>query len=403
MRNKGIFTILIIIIAILNISLVFSEKYQCHIDVKSSMVSDPDCSDFVGKTYTCNHKGNFDFISIMNICIASCLPESKYPEKCAEISVTGKGLYDQGEKSHHTKTCSESEKLNPATNECESKCTKEQKWNKKLKSCENRCKENEIFKEGFFWDKCVNIENEVLGCRDDHAINYNEFATIDDGSCKICDDEYTLVEKLFGDVCVKCLPGQNLIDGSCIGECSKGFLNDELVHKGPDWVWDNSGKYVDKIFGTKHIESICVPDPCYDFLKEYDEQESWLKSSKDLEKEKDIYNQELAKVKGKITYKRGNIFIENGIKRAPASVGTELRSGDVVVVEEGGEAAVSLFDGGLVKITEKNKFMVPSPYFPKSQSKLTLYSEYLWCRLKKATKGESYEINNPAAAGGVRG
>lgn len=109
--------------------------------------------------------------------------------------------------------------------------------------------------------------------------------------------------------------------------------------------------------------------------------------------------------KGSITFKKGRVLIERGWEIIPGQVGTILREGDTIVVEEGSEVSVDLTDTGLVKINQKTKWTVPrGDCSAKAEvSPISKLFGGAWVWLKNKLKGESFEIITPTASTGVRG
>ncbi|MCJ8344433.1 FecR domain-containing protein, partial [bacterium] len=108
--------------------------------------------------------------------------------------------------------------------------------------------------------------------------------------------------------------------------------------------------------------------------------------------------------KGSVAFIKGRAFIERGIKTLPAKLGSILKVGDKVNVEEGSQVSIELFGSGLIKITEKTSFQIPETEAGSERtSKISLFFGGLWVKAKKLLKGESFEIKTPTATAGVRG
>ena len=104
-----------------------------------------------------------------------------------------------------------------------------------------------------------------------------------------------------------------------------------------------------------------------------------------------------------ITEATGRVFVVRGVRTLPGRPGTELFAGDVLTVEEGSSATADLFNSGLLKISEKTKFEIPSPRDVEASA--TLYSVLfggIWTAAKRVIQGDLYELPTPAC-GGVRG
>jgi len=110
--------------------------------------------------------------------------------------------------------------------------------------------------------------------------------------------------------------------------------------------------------------------------------------------------------KGFVKTISGRAFIERGIKTLPAKVGSRVKVGDKVNVEEGSRVSIELFGSGLITITEKTSFQIPetesAPSF-KEESVVKKTMSEAWHKVKHLLKGDSFEIKTPTAVCGVRG
>jgi len=151
MNKKSILSVLIILsLLLLTITIVSAstKSYTCHITVKENMQDDPDCAEFVKDGHKCKLSGNSDmeWMAQMNTCIGYCLPDSKMPEKCAELNLDGVNpTKSSTREDHHDEDkvteddCNEYEKFK--RNKCilrtEKECFNFELWDGA--KCEMRC------------------------------------------------------------------------------------------------------------------------------------------------------------------------------------------------------------------------------------------------------------------------
>lgn len=95
----------------------------------------------------------------------------------------------------------------------------------------------------------------------------------------------------------------------------------------------------------------------------------------------------------------GRIFVVRGVRTIPAKAGTTLKVGDVVAVEEGSYAKLTLGDKSLI-ISEKTKFEIVEEY---EKAPPPSFTSRIWTGLKNLIQGPSFEIKVPTATAGVRG
>ncbi|MCW5691653.1 MAG: hypothetical protein KIT48_04755 [Pseudolabrys sp.] len=101
-----------------------------------------------------------------------------------------------------------------------------------------------------------------------------------------------------------------------------------------------------------------------------------------------------------VTFVSGRVFVTRGVRTLPAATGMTVHPGDVVAVEEGSQASLNLFNGGIMKISEKTKFEIPNPVTAPPPPGI---SANLWAKAKQLIQGESFEIKTPTACTGSRG
>lgn len=96
----------------------------------------------------------------------------------------------------------------------------------------------------------------------------------------------------------------------------------------------------------------------------------------------------------------GRAFVVRGVRTLPVAPGMTLRAGDVVAVEEGSAATLSIA-GKILKISEKTKFEIPEEVPMGTQG--TSAPNQVWTSLKYLLQGPEFEIKTPTAVAGVRG
>lgn len=213
-------------------------------------------------------------------------------------------------------------------------------------------------------DSDSEVPSNEFGCTDENAFNYNSEATTDDGSCNDCP---------YGSRKV------NL-------RTNAYYLTSDV-----SYCTTNSSR---SVCGSDY--SLSLTERFFGMFSKTAKQEAIEKANAELK-------ERLTKPAGEITFKKGRVLIERGIDIIPGRVGTKLKFGDTVVVEEGAEAAISL-DSGLIKVTQKTKYMIPIPESYNSDTSLfSLALGKTWCEAKEILKGNSFEIKTPSGGGGVRG
>lgn len=96
----------------------------------------------------------------------------------------------------------------------------------------------------------------------------------------------------------------------------------------------------------------------------------------------------------------GRAFVVRGVRTLPAVPGMTLRVGDVVAIEEGSAATLSI-EGKILKISEKTKFEIPEEVSMDTRG--TSAPNQVWTSLKYLLQGPEFEIKIPTAVAGVRG
>lgn len=103
---------------------------------------------------------------------------------------------------------------------------------------------------------------------------------------------------------------------------------------------------------------------------------------------------------GEVREIRGRAFLVRGMRSYPIKAGMEVKSADIIAVEDASMVQIYLHEYGLLKITEKSKFEIPAPQAPADKpgsfAKIT-------DALKKGLQGPSFEIKCTGGGAGVRG
>ncbi len=109
--------------------------------------------------------------------------------------------------------------------------------------------------------------------------------------------------------------------------------------------------------------------------------------------------------KGRISYAKGEVYIQRSERIIEATVGELLLAGDILAVGEGGEMTIEAEGGGTLKLIEKTRFHLPEEKTTKkvSSSSLSVIMDNIWTKTKEFLAGESFEVKECTATAGVRG
>lgn len=98
---------------------------------------------------------------------------------------------------------------------------------------------------------------------------------------------------------------------------------------------------------------------------------------------------------------QGRAFVVRGVRTLSGLPGTTLQEGDVIAVEDGSSATLSL-GGKMLTISERTKFEIPSGTETTDDGRSSFFDRG-WTALKYLIQGPEFEIKVPNAVAGVRG